>query len=107
MSPGSSRRGWNACRCAGSALAVDESVAQSDHPKILRLSRPAVDAAWLEEELAELARLADEGDTLEVVAKLGAIVKEPQRERVATAMPGDRPSTEVSPRTADEPSPSA
>src|SRR4051794_22087146 len=81
----------------------DESVAQSDHPKILRLSRPAVDAAWLEAELAELGRLADEGDTLEVVAKLGSIVKEPQRERVATATPADRPSTEVSPRTAAPP----
>src|SRR3954452_17788795 len=81
----------------------DESVAQSDHPKILRLSRPAVDPAWLESELAELGRLADEGDTLEVVAKLGSIVKEPQRERVATATPADRPSTEVAPRTAAPP----
>src|SRR3954454_17485505 len=81
----------------------DESVAQSDHPKILRLSRPAVDPAWLESELAELGRLADEGDTLEVVAKLGSIVKEPRCERVATATPADRPSTEVSPRTAAPP----
>jgi FlaA1/EpsC-like NDP-sugar epimerase len=81
----------------------DESVAQSDHPKILRLSRPAVDPAWLEAELAELEQLAAEGDTLEVVAKLGAIVKEPRRERPATASSADRPSTEVSPRTAAPP----
>jgi FlaA1/EpsC-like NDP-sugar epimerase len=50
------------------------------HPKIMRLSRPPIDAIWLEEQLGELARLADEGDTLEVVAKLGSIVREPKRE---------------------------
>ena len=36
----------------------------------MRLSRPPVDPAWLAGQLAELERLADEGDTLEVVAKL-------------------------------------
>jgi FlaA1/EpsC-like NDP-sugar epimerase len=82
----------------------DESVAQSDHPKILRLSRPELDPAWLESELAELERLADEGDTLEVVAKLGSIVKEPRRERpAATATPADLPSTAASLRTAAPP----
>jgi FlaA1/EpsC-like NDP-sugar epimerase len=85
----------------------DESVGQSDHPKILRLSRPAVDPAWLEAELGELERLADDGDTLEVVAKLGSIVKSPRRERAATATPAARPSSEASPRTAAPPTPSA
>jgi hypothetical protein len=45
----------------------------------MRLSRPPVDPDWLALQLAELERLADEGDTLEVVGKLGAIVREPQR----------------------------
>jgi FlaA1/EpsC-like NDP-sugar epimerase len=57
----------------------DESVGETTHPKILRLSRPPVDPEWLEEQLAELERLADEGDTLEVVGKLRRIVREPQR----------------------------
>jgi FlaA1/EpsC-like NDP-sugar epimerase len=84
----------------------DESVGETEHPKIKRLSRPPVDAAWLAQQLQELEELADDGDTLEVVAKLGAIVREPKREAV-TAMPADRPRTEASPRTADEPSASA
>jgi FlaA1/EpsC-like NDP-sugar epimerase len=56
-----------------------ESVGATAHPKIMRLSRPPVDTGWLDVQLAELERLADEGDTLEVVAKLGAIVREPER----------------------------
>jgi FlaA1/EpsC-like NDP-sugar epimerase len=75
----------------------DESVARSDHPKIMRLSRPALDAAWLEEQLAELERLADEGDTLEVVAKLNAIVKEPRRETLPA--PADARATVSGPWT--------
>jgi FlaA1/EpsC-like NDP-sugar epimerase len=56
-----------------------EAVGETTHPKIMRLSRPPVDAAWLELQLAELEHLADEGDTLEVVAKLGTIVRAPLR----------------------------
>jgi hypothetical protein len=44
-----------------------------------------VDADWLTVQLAELERLADEGDTLEVVAKLGSIVRDPKRESVPAA----------------------
>jgi FlaA1/EpsC-like NDP-sugar epimerase len=56
-----------------------ESVGATAHPKILRLSRPPVDSDWLDVQLAELERLADDGDTLEVVAKLGAIVQQPKQ----------------------------
>jgi FlaA1/EpsC-like NDP-sugar epimerase len=49
------------------------------HAKILRAARPQIDAAWLEDELGELERLVDAGDTLAVVARLGAIVREPRR----------------------------
>jgi FlaA1/EpsC-like NDP-sugar epimerase len=65
----------------------DESVGETVHPKIMRLSRPPIDEAWLHEQLEQLARLADEGDTLEVVAKLGAIVREPKREAMLTPEP--------------------
>jgi FlaA1/EpsC-like NDP-sugar epimerase len=57
----------------------NESLGETTHPKIRRLSRPPVDPDWLEVQLSELERLADEGDTLEVVGKLGAIVREPKR----------------------------
>ena len=60
----------------------DEAVGETTHPKIKRLSRPPVDAAWLAEQIGELERLADEGDTLEVVGKLSAVVRAPRRETV-------------------------
>jgi FlaA1/EpsC-like NDP-sugar epimerase len=85
----------------------DESVGQTDHSKIMRLSRPAVDADWLARELAELERLADEGDTLEVVAKLNAIVHEPQREAAPTVSPAALPDSAASPQTAAPPTPSS
>jgi len=85
----------------------EESVGETEHPKIKRLSRPPIDGAWLAEQLRELESLADEGDTLEVVAKLGAIVRTPMRERPATASPAAPRHTEASLRTADEPSASA
>jgi FlaA1/EpsC-like NDP-sugar epimerase len=87
---------------------VDESVGETEHPKIKRLSRPPVDSAWLSEQLRQLEALADDGDTLEVVGKLTAIVREPVREQLpATGSPAARRRTEASLRTADESSPSA
>jgi FlaA1/EpsC-like NDP-sugar epimerase len=73
---------------------ADESVGETVHPKIMRLSRPPIDEAWLHGQLDELARLADEGDTLEVVAKLGSIVREPRRE----ALLAPEPSGATAPR---------
>ena len=66
---------------------ANESVGGTVHPKIMRLSRPPIDEAWLHDQLQDLARLADEGDTLEVVAKLGSIVREPKREAILTPEP--------------------
>jgi FlaA1/EpsC-like NDP-sugar epimerase len=57
----------------------DEDVGPTSHPKIMRAARPQIDAAWLEEALAELERLVDEGDTVAVVAKLQAMVQDPVR----------------------------
>jgi FlaA1/EpsC-like NDP-sugar epimerase len=86
-----------------------ESVGETEHPKIKRLSRPPVDSDWLTEQLLDLEALASEGDTLEVVAKLGSIVREPKRETLgpATGTPAGPRRTEASPRTAAEPSPPA
>ena len=56
-----------------------EAVGPTSHPKIMRAARPQIDAVWLEESLAELERLAEEGDADAVVAKLGAMVAEPAR----------------------------
>ena len=60
-----------------------EIVSPSPHPKIERIARPPVEAAWLEEELAVLERLVEEGDPAEVVAALRRVVSEPRRAAVA------------------------
>ena len=56
-----------------------EVVSPSPHPKIERIARPPVEAAWLDEELAVLERLVEEGDPVELVAALSRIVGEPRR----------------------------
>jgi FlaA1/EpsC-like NDP-sugar epimerase len=78
----------------------DEVVHATKHPKILRLTRPQIDAGWLDEELAELERLVSEGETLELVSRLGAMVKNPRREQAVAARgageagtPSARPSS--------------
>ncbi len=53
-----------------------ETVTPSDHEAILLVTRPPIDAHWLEEELDELERLVDSGETLELVGRLNAIVGE-------------------------------
>jgi FlaA1/EpsC-like NDP-sugar epimerase len=66
-----------------------ETVEETPHPKIKRARRPAVDPVWLEGELGELERLVEEGDTLEVVSRLSAMMREPRRVRLE-APTGDR-----------------
>jgi len=56
-----------------------EAVGPTSHPKIMRAARPQIDTVWLDEALAELERLVEEGDTVGVVAKLRAMVQEPVR----------------------------
>jgi FlaA1/EpsC-like NDP-sugar epimerase len=56
-----------------------EEVGDTVHPQIMRSAHPALDGAWLEEQLAELERLVEEGDTLELVARLRAIAAAPRR----------------------------
>ncbi len=72
----------------------EETVSSTDHPKIMLVTRPAVDPAWLEAELAELERLAEAGDTLELVARLGRMVRQPvwaaEPSRLAEELSADR-----------------
>jgi FlaA1/EpsC-like NDP-sugar epimerase len=56
-----------------------ELVGETKHPKIKRASRPVIDAGWLEDELGDLERLVEEGDTLELVTRLASMMREPRR----------------------------
>jgi FlaA1/EpsC-like NDP-sugar epimerase len=56
-----------------------ETVGSTQHPKILSVTRPGIDALWLDEELGELERLIADGETLELVSRLAAMIKEPRR----------------------------
>jgi len=84
----------------------NESVGDTGHSKIMRLSRAPVDAEWLSAQLIELERLADDGDTLEVVAKLGSIVRRPLLD-VPTGSPEGVLRTAASQRTEAPPAASA
>ena len=55
-----------------------ERVVETPHPKIRRVSGPVVDAGWLEDELAELERLVEAGETLEAVSRLAAMSRDPR-----------------------------
>jgi FlaA1/EpsC-like NDP-sugar epimerase len=62
-----------------------EQVVPTTHPKILRCASRPVDPAWLDEELAELERLLVADDTVELVARLGELVRAPKRLAAHTA----------------------
>jgi FlaA1/EpsC-like NDP-sugar epimerase len=61
----------------------NELITDTKHPKIKRARRAPVDGVWLDEELGALEQLVDAGETLEVVARLSAMVRAPQRVAVA------------------------
>jgi len=56
-----------------------ETVGPTSHPKILRAARPPIDVEWLDEELAELERMVERGDTLDAVSKLASMHRAPRR----------------------------
>jgi FlaA1/EpsC-like NDP-sugar epimerase len=56
-----------------------EAATPTSHEAIMQLERAPIDPVWLEAELRELARLADDGDTLEVVGTLARLVRQPRR----------------------------
>jgi len=55
-----------------------ETVVPTSHPTIMRVRGPIIDAAWLAEELAELEALVRQGETLEVVSRLSAMMRTPR-----------------------------
>jgi FlaA1/EpsC-like NDP-sugar epimerase len=61
-----------------------ETAVPTAHPKIMRVSGPIVDAAWLEEELGVLDRLVREGETLGAVSRLSTMMR---AQRLAAAAP--------------------
>jgi FlaA1/EpsC-like NDP-sugar epimerase len=57
----------------------EEASEPTSHPKILRATSAPVDPLWLEDELAELERLVEAGETVEVVARLAELLHHPVR----------------------------
>jgi FlaA1/EpsC-like NDP-sugar epimerase len=58
---------------------TSESVIPSSHAAILLVTRAPIDQQWLEDELDGLARLVDDGETLELIGRLNTIVASPRR----------------------------
>jgi FlaA1/EpsC-like NDP-sugar epimerase len=56
-----------------------ETVSATEHPKIRKLTRPAIDPTWLENELAVLTELVDAGDVDGVVKRLVKATRSAQR----------------------------
>ena len=76
-----------------------EASETTPHPKILRAATAPVDPLWLEDELAELERLVENGETVEVVARLAELLRSPHR--LGTTTPeAQAPTAAVSPPTA-------
>jgi FlaA1/EpsC-like NDP-sugar epimerase len=65
--------------------AETETVSPSQHAAIMLVTRPPIDPGWLEDELDELARLVEAGETLELIGRLTTISAAPQRIDVAAA----------------------
>jgi FlaA1/EpsC-like NDP-sugar epimerase len=63
--------------------AETEHVSPSQHEAIMLVTRPPIDPSWLEDELDELARLVDAGETLELIGRLTTICGAPERIAVA------------------------
>jgi FlaA1/EpsC-like NDP-sugar epimerase len=63
-----------------------EQAVPTPHAKILRCATLPVDPLWLDEELADLERLADLGETVEVVARMNAMFAAPRRVAARTAV---------------------
>jgi FlaA1/EpsC-like NDP-sugar epimerase len=59
-----------------------ETVIPSSHEAIMLVTRLPIDQSWLEDELDELARLVDAGETLELIGRLNAVVAAPRRNGV-------------------------
>jgi len=67
--------------------AREEDAEPTTHPKILRCAGSPVEPSWLEDELADLERLVESGETLDVVNRLGVMVRAPRRVSVEATAP--------------------
>jgi FlaA1/EpsC-like NDP-sugar epimerase len=76
----------------------DETVTPTDHPKIMRVTCDRADGEWLDALLAELRRLVEAGDTLELVSRLSSVVGQAQR---APAERRQRASAQAAPGAAE------
>ena len=70
-----------------------ETVTPSDHEAIMLVTRHPIDRHWLEDELDELARLVEAGETLEVVGAMSRVVSSPRRDAEPLAAPVEEAST--------------
>jgi FlaA1/EpsC-like NDP-sugar epimerase len=68
-----------------------ETVTPSQHEAILLVTRAPIDQHWLEEELDELARLVEAGETLEVIGRLNAMCAAPRRSAVTAETTASEP----------------
>jgi FlaA1/EpsC-like NDP-sugar epimerase len=57
----------------------DEAAAPTAHPKILVASQAPIDSDWLYGELRDIEQLVDDGETLELVARMNAMSRAPHR----------------------------
>ena len=80
----------------------DETVGPTEHDAIMLVTRPPIDAVWLEEELDHLEQLVQAGETLELVGRLNAIVGAPKREPGVELGPPE-PAAASAPETAPSP----
>ena len=64
-----------------------ETVSATEHPKINRATRQPIDSLWLDEELDELERLVAAGETLDLIARLSAMMREARRVESPAAAP--------------------
>jgi FlaA1/EpsC-like NDP-sugar epimerase len=81
----------------------DEESEATSHPKILHATSRPVDPLWLDDEVAELERLVEAGETVEVVARLGELIRRPHRldeSAKAAAAEASAPTAAASPPTA-------
>ncbi len=81
----------------------DEESEATSHPKILHATSRPVDPLWLDDEVAELERLVEAGETVEVVARLGELIRRPRRldeSAKAAAAEASAPTAAASPPTA-------
>ncbi len=74
----------------------EEASETTSHPKILRATSVPVDPLWLEDELAELERLVEAGEYVEVVARLAELLHNPHR-LDTTAAQAEAPTAAASP----------